>query len=193
MINKIIVVGPANSGKSVFVLELIEVLEDQNVDFGYVDLDLWGSTTLMLLGKETPQEREERKRNTKVTKFDIKKRAKEFQDHSNDIVLGDAPGMISDDLNVLSKPASMAIIVCRDEWDDELKEWIAYLKKRKIPIIGIVHSVFIIPITVSGFIVCKVLDINFFFLEVGLVNTLTDVLDRGYFTSILLHETPKSS
>ena len=162
MSNKIIVVGPSNSGKSVFVEGLRIIFEDRGIDCGYVDLDLWGSTFLLLSEQETLGQRKKRKEKLKVTKFMMDEKIKEFESKSNPLVLADTPGQISDDLDNLIEPSTMGIIVCRKEWIEELEKWRAYLDRIGIELIGIVHSVINSneSVTSNGFIESIVSDLD---------------------------------
>ena len=139
--NKVIVVGPPNSGKSVLIEHIKNILEERGIDYGYVDLDLWGSTYRLFRKEETPKERKIRKDELEVTSTMIEEKVVEFETISNDIVLADTPGEISDELDTLIEPGTMAIIVCRKECTEELDEWEKYLDRNHIEIIGIIHSV----------------------------------------------------
>ena len=140
MVSKIVIVGPPCSGKSVFTLALLSALEDLGISCSFVDLDLWGSTFLLLSGKESSTERTKRKETLVVTKDDIENKLKEFQDISDVLVIADGPGKISTDLNTLIQPAKLGIIVCRIDKPNDLKKWRNYLEKHGIEIIGIVHT-----------------------------------------------------
>jgi len=138
---RIIIVGPTGSGKSVFSEALYRALEDQGLKVISIDLDLWAETQQFLRGKISKNERLKRKRKD-VSKEEIKKRAINFKKLSNDfnIVIGDAPGIFSDELEILMKPANFAIIVCREEWKKQIKDWKDHLEKNNVKLIGIVYS-----------------------------------------------------
>lgn len=140
-VTKIVVVGPPNSGKSVLIQHMMILLENKGIDVGQIDLDLWGSTDRLFKGLETIEERKTRKEQLEVTDEMIEDRVNSFESMSNDIVLADTPGQISDDLDTLIEPGTMGIIVCRKEYTEELDEWVRYLRRNQIDIIGIIHSV----------------------------------------------------
>lgn len=133
--------GPPNSGKSTFSLRLTRALEDQGINVHKEDFDIWSPTIEFLEGKITEEQRQAKKRKN-ITKEDVQRSAKLFKKLLKEysLVIGDGPGGISKESEIILKNAQYGIIVCRDDKLDEIKIWKEFFKKIGIEVIGIVIS-----------------------------------------------------
>lgn len=137
----IVMGGPPNSGKSTFSLRLTRALEDQGIDVHKEDFDIWSPTIEYLEGKITAEEREAKKRKD-ITEKDAQKAAKLFEKllNAHSLVIGDGPGKISNESEIILKNAQYGIIICRDDKQEEIKIWKEFFEKIGITVIGIVIS-----------------------------------------------------
>ncbi len=133
--------GPPNSGKSTFAESLAQALQDQRIDAEAVDLDPWSPTLARVQGRITEEQREALKRN-KIAKEDAEATASDFDDssHKHQVVVGDAPGGISSESEVIYRKATHAIIVCRDDLKDAVDDWRRFLGRLGVKIIAVIIS-----------------------------------------------------
>ncbi|MGH9918738.1 MAG: hypothetical protein ACRD6W_07720, partial [Nitrososphaerales archaeon] len=107
----VIVGGPPNSGKSTFSESLARALRRQGVSAGAVDLDPWSPTLAFIRGEISKEERDSLKRKD-IGPNEIRDAVRRLKEaaKSHDLVVGDAPGGISDDLKAIYQTATHAII-----------------------------------------------------------------------------------
>src|SRR2546422_3216644 len=112
----IVVGGPPNSGKSTFAVSLVRALQNQGIDAETVDSDLWSSTVDLILGKITEEQRNQRK-TEKITAEQVgeAKKAIRRASRKHEVVVADAPGMISGELRTIFAGANHGVIVCRED------------------------------------------------------------------------------
>lgn len=138
---RIIVGGPPNSGKSTFSERLVRALQDQGVDAETIDLDIWSPTLDFIKGDITMDERNRQKRQD-VTEKDAKAAAKRFRDFSkkHDVIIGDAPGGISELSKIIVNKGTHGIIVCRDDKTDEIESWKQFFEENDVELVAIVYT-----------------------------------------------------
>lgn len=141
MVIRIIVGGPPNSGKSVFSERLVRALQDGEVDAETQELDLWAGTVDYLRGNILKDERARLKRND-VTEKDMKNLAKEFVELSkkHDVVIGDAPGGISDLSEIAVREGTHGIIVCREDRPEDIERWQKFFRENNVELIAVIHT-----------------------------------------------------
>jgi CRISPR-associated protein Csx3 len=134
---RIIIGGPPNSGKSTLVNSLKRALWEIGVNVNSAELDLWAPTLEFLEGKISKQERDSRKQK-KVTKEEAEEASKRLVEASQDgsIAIGDCPGKISEELKIIVKNATHAIILCRADQVQEMESWRKFFSEVGIPIVG---------------------------------------------------------
>lgn len=138
---RIIIGGPPNSGKSTLVSSLTRAFWEIGVNAVSVELDLWAPTLEFVEGKITKEERDLRKQKA-VTKEEAEEASKRLLASSQDIsiVIGDCPGKISEELRILVKNATHAIILCRDDQILEMENWRKFFSELSIPIVAEITS-----------------------------------------------------
>jgi CRISPR-associated protein Csx3 len=134
---RIIIGGPPNSGKSTLVNSLKRALWEIGVKVNSAELDLWAPTLEFLEGKITKEERDSRKQK-KVTKEEAEEASKRLVEASQDgsIAIGDCPGKMSEELKIIVKNATHAIILCRVDQIQEMESWRKFFSEAGIPIIA---------------------------------------------------------
>lgn len=138
---RIIVGGPPNSGKSTFAESMNRALQNQNIDAEAIDLDIFSPTLDYVKGNITKEEREQQKRKN-VTKEDIEDIVKRFTECGTEhqVIIGDAPGGISEESKPIFKAATHGIIICREDEIQQLDSWITFFNEIHIPLVAVVIS-----------------------------------------------------
>jgi len=138
---RIVIGGPPNSGKSTFSESLVRALQDQGTDAESIDLDLWSPTLDYLQGRITKEQRDEQKRKL-ITAKEAKEAYTRFKDASkeHDVIVGDAPGGISEESKQICKAATHGIIVCRDDNTDQIRVWRDFFNDIGIDVVAVVIS-----------------------------------------------------
>ncbi|HZW56639.1 MAG TPA: hypothetical protein VFF30_10150 [Nitrososphaerales archaeon] len=141
MTKKIVVGGPPRSGKSTFVASMRRALLDIGVRADYVELDPYASTLALLEGLMTPEERLRSKRKD-ISNEEILQVAERLASvaESVDILLGDLPGMITEQTRMLCRYATHAIIICSDQSPEQMSEWHKFFEELRIPVIAKIVS-----------------------------------------------------
>lgn len=138
---KIIIGGPPNSGKSTLAESLARALQEQGIDAEAVDLDPWSPTLDYVKRKITLKERNSLKRK-KLSTEEINDVVKRFEKASkyHEVIIGDAPGGISEQTKRIYRTASHGIIVCREDKKEELDNWEEFFTEIELDLIAIVIS-----------------------------------------------------
>lgn len=138
---RIIIGGTPNSSKSTLTVRLGRALQDLGVDAKTFDLDPFAPTLEMIIGNITKQERDALKSKA-VTKDRWERIARQFEDVSTRryVVIGDAPGRYTKDLDLLLGHGTHGIILVREGESDQTKEWTEAFVKNGIKIVAVISS-----------------------------------------------------
>ena len=123
---KVVLCGPPHSGKSTFAAALVQTIRERqrrqpfNLSFTYVPLDVTDNSLATLLnpGDDVPQHRD-----IDWTRERAEERQTMFQARDEQLVLGDAPGQITDELRIVIEPADSMIIISSYENQDKVPRW----------------------------------------------------------------------
>jgi hypothetical protein len=123
------------------VESLVRALQNQGVDAESVDLDPWAPTLDYIRGRITRDERNRRKRQS-ITNADLREAAGRFKSASKKhrVIMGDGPGGMSDQSRVIYQAATHAILVCREDRQNEIEMWKSFFMELKVALIAIVIS-----------------------------------------------------
>lgn len=101
------------------------------------ELDLWAPTLEFLEGKISKEERDSRKQK-KVTKGEAEEASKRLVEASQggSIAIGDCPGKMSDELKIIVRNATHAIILCRADQIQEMESWRKFFSEVGIPMVA---------------------------------------------------------
>jgi hypothetical protein len=115
-------------------------LRSFGVDVFAKDIDLASETVKYITGEESWEKRPKAKR--EWTTSLAEEAAKQFKEASNDhdVVIGDAPGRITEITRIISREASHSIICCRYDCKNEIGEWQVLFGSLKKELIVIVTS-----------------------------------------------------
>ncbi len=135
---RIVVGGPPHSGKSTFALYLERALQDLGTDAYNYDYDPWGETKRYAEGLISKEERDGTKKipTEKETRLCVK----EFASLPNRLVIGDLPGKPTDITEILVSVGTHAVILCKDDELDKIKEWEKLFNRKNIKILAILTS-----------------------------------------------------
>ena len=123
---KIVVGGPPQSGKSTFTASLIQAIRERQrnrpyqLPFSWQPLDVTDNSIAALLN---PDSDVEQKRAVDWTTERAEERAAIFEARDEDLVIADAPGLITDELRIVLEPADAIIILANYDEQDKMTEW----------------------------------------------------------------------
>lgn len=123
---KVVIGGPPHSGKSTFTASLIQVIRERqwrqgyNLQFTWVPLDITDNSIAVLLN---PDDDIQRKRDVEWTQERAEERQATFEARDEQLVIADAPGMITEELKIVIAPADAIIILASYEKQDRIDEW----------------------------------------------------------------------
>jgi len=137
---RIIIGGPPNSGKSTLAESLTRALRAIGVDAYAEDLDLASQTLEYIKGVKPWKLRAQEKKEWTSELAD--KAAAKFKEASkrHSVVIGDAPGKISNESRKIAQQANNAIILCRADSISQKKEWRNFFESMGVKIIYIAIS-----------------------------------------------------
>lgn len=132
---RVVIGGPANSGKSTLAVSLLTAIENLGIETGLHEIDVYSDTHECILGSKTWAERKKRVSFGPGEELDcIKKVLKSFQEDRRRIVLGDLPGNLQNPyIRSMARPAHAAIVLSKDR--DGLREWEYFFSDIGIPVI----------------------------------------------------------
>ena len=137
---RVIIGGPPNSGKSTLAESLARALRSVGVDAYAEDLDLASPTLEFIRGTKSWEERPGFKKEWTLELASKAALMFEEASASHAVVIGDAPGKITDESKVIVKKANYAIILCRDDCLEEIRNWQKCFDDMRIPVICIAVS-----------------------------------------------------
>ena len=116
-------------------------LQDQGVDAESIDLDLWSPTLDYIRGNITKRERDAQKRRS-ITIADAMEANYRFKNSTKEhgVIVGDAPGGISNQLRLITEAATHGIVLCRDDQTDQIRVWRNFFNDVGIAVIATVTS-----------------------------------------------------
>lgn len=123
---KIIIGGPPQSGKSTFTASLIKSIRERQreqpyqLSFSWQPLDVTDNSIAKLLN---PDEDIDQKRDVEWSKERAEERRAVFEARDEQLVVADAPGLITDELEIVTEPADKIIILASHEKVDKIEEW----------------------------------------------------------------------
>lgn len=122
----VVVGGPPHSGKSTFTAALIEHIRERqrrqsfSLSFEWMTLDITDNSLEYLLDDTGGVQRN---LDVEWTDENAQDRADEFASKSCQLVLADAPGQLTEQLNIVAEPADSMVILVSDEKSDKLEDW----------------------------------------------------------------------
>jgi len=122
----VVIGGPPHSGKSTFTAALIEHVRKRQrkkpftISFEYMTLDITDNSLNYILDDT---EDVERKLDVEWTDKNAQERADKFSSKSCQLVIADAPGKLTDQLDIVMEPADRMVILVSNEKSEKLEEW----------------------------------------------------------------------
>jgi len=123
---KIVIGGPPQSGKSTFTASLIQVIRERQrnrpyqLSFSWQPLDVTDNSIAVLLN---PDEDIDQKRDVEWTEERADERRAIFEARDEQLVIADAPGLITDELRIVIEPADAIIILANYEEREQIDDW----------------------------------------------------------------------
>lgn len=122
----VVVAGPSHSGKSTFTAALIEHIRERqrekpfNISFEWMTLDITDNSLQYLLDETGDTDR---KLDVEWTNENAQERADEFAEKSSQLVIADAPGKLTEQLDIVIGPADEMVLLISDEKSEKGPEW----------------------------------------------------------------------
>lgn len=123
---KIVIGGPPQSGKSTFTASLIQAIRERQrnrpyqLSFSWQPLDVTDNSIAVLLN---PDEDIDQKRDVEWTEERADERRAIFEARDEQLVIADAPGLITDELRIVIEPADAIIILANYEEREQIDDW----------------------------------------------------------------------
>lgn len=123
---KIVIGGPPQSGKSTFTASLINAVRNRQrnrpyqLSFSWETLDVTDNSLASLLN---PDSDIDQKRDVEWSAERAEERSATFEARDEELVIADAPGLITDELRIVLEPADAIIILANYEAQDKISEW----------------------------------------------------------------------
>lgn len=123
---KIVIGGPPQSGKSTFTASLIQAIRERQrnrpyqLSFSWQPLDVTDNSIAVLLN---PDEDIDQKRDIEWTEERAEERRAVFEARDEQLVIADAPGLITEELRIVIEPADAIIILANYEERERIDDW----------------------------------------------------------------------
>ncbi len=132
MNKKYLIGGPSNSGKSTFVLSLVEYLRSKGRTAEAIELDVWSNSYTAFRGEVPFATRPKRQGLDWDWKTPLDERIRSFNENQADIVFGDLPGKLDEAIAYMcsESAADGALIISRTI--DDLTKWRNFFMMRSV-------------------------------------------------------------
>jgi hypothetical protein len=123
---KVVIGGPPQSGKSTFTASLIQAIRERQrnrpyqLSFSWQPLDVTDNSIAVLLNQD---EDIDQKRDVEWTAERAEERRSVFEARDEQLVIADAPGLITDELRTVIEPADAIIILANYGDRDDIDDW----------------------------------------------------------------------
>lgn len=123
---KIVIGGPPQSGKSTFTASLIQAIRERQrnrpyqLSFSWLPLDVTDNSIAVLLN---PDEDIDQKRDVEWSEERAEERRAIFEARDEQLVIADAPGLITEELQIVIEPADAIIILANYEERERIDDW----------------------------------------------------------------------
>jgi GTPase SAR1 family protein len=142
---KVVVGGPPHSGKSTFTAGLIERIRERkrkrgfNISFNWLSLDITDNSLAYLLDDtgDISRRNEEIEWNEETARV----RRSTFESRDEQLVIADAPGQLTDELDIVMEPADIMIVLASDENSEMVEKWEQRAENLDIEVIKTVITV----------------------------------------------------
>lgn len=135
MTTRLLIGGPSNSGKSTFVLSLVEYLRGTGITANAHELDVWSNSYIAFRGEIPFEGRPKRQGLDWDWQTPLKERIDAFNADVSDFVFGDLPGKLDEAIahTCANVRADGALVISRKL--DALAEWEDFFGKNGVPLI----------------------------------------------------------
>jgi|GEM_PF-3292045 len=141
---RVVVCGPPHSGKSTFSAALITGIRERQRDrgfhlsFGWTPLDVTDNSIAAL---QNPDKEIPRKRDVEWSDERAEERKAVFEAQDQELVLADAPGKITDQLEILVEPADAVILLASKQKEDQAEAWRSFAMEHDLEVFASLTTV----------------------------------------------------
>ncbi len=135
MTTRLLIGGPSNSGKSTFVLSLVEYLRSAGLTANAHELDVWSNSYVAFRGEIPFEGRPKRQGLDWDWQTPLKERIDAFATDPSDFVFGDLPGKLDEAITHVcaNAPANAALVISRKL--DAITEWESFFEESGVPVL----------------------------------------------------------
>jgi hypothetical protein len=135
MATRLLIGGPSNSGKSTFVLSLVDCLRMAGVTANAHELDVWSNSYVAFRGEVLFATRPKRQGLDWDWQTPLKERIDAFNADDADFVFGDLPGKLDEAIThaCMNVRVTGALVISRKL--DAITEWEDFFGKNGVPVI----------------------------------------------------------
>lgn len=146
MTTRIVIGGLRGAGKSVFTTSLYRRLQQDGVDVGLHEIDVYSDTHGPLLGRKSWEERRGYRHRWRIT---IEREVAKFAADQSHVVIGDLPGKLTNpNMPLMVQHADVAILVGRHSVEKDaankhhrsVDQWAEWLEAHEIPVVATIFS-----------------------------------------------------
>lgn len=142
---KVVVGGPPHSGKSTFTAGLVERVRERqrnqpfDVSFTWMTLDVTDNSLAFLLDESGDVSR--RNEEVEWSEENARVRRATFEGRDEQLVVADAPGRLTHELNIVIEPADAMVVLASDEKRGEIDDWRARADRLDVAVRWVIVSV----------------------------------------------------